>query len=71
MGHVDTHMFNGLFFLGPVEGAGAQNQLKHILRAYCSSDWQECDQLVRRYSEKHEAIIFHKDSFRVRTRRDS
>ena len=70
MGHVDTHMFNGLFFLRPVEGAGSLNQLKHILRAYCAGDWQEADQIVRKYSERHESIVFHKDSFRVRTRRD-
>ena len=64
-------MFNGLFFLRPVEGAGTMNQLKHVLRAYCNSDWDECDQLVRRYSDKHESIIFQKDSLRVRTRRES
>ena len=64
-------MFNGPFFLRSVEGAGTLNQLKHVLRAYCAADWTECDQLVRRYSEKHEAIIFHKDSFRVKTLKES
>jgi hypothetical protein len=49
------------------EGAGSLNQLKHLLRAYCAADWDECDQLVRRYSERHEALVFHKDSLRVRT----
>ena len=65
------HTCSMAFFLRPVEGAGTLNQLKHILRAYCSGDWRECDQLVRKYSEKHEEIVFHRDSFSVRSRRDA
>jgi hypothetical protein len=52
------------------EGAGSLNQLKHLLRAYCASDWDECDQLVRKYSEKHEELVFHRHSLKVRTTRD-
>jgi hypothetical protein len=52
------------------EGAGTLNQFKHLLRAYCASDWDECDQLVRRYSEKHALLVFYKDSLNVRTLRD-
>ena len=71
---LDHHLFPDGKYRGKYsdagEGAGTLNQLKHMLRAYCASDWDECDQLVRRYSEKHEQLVFHKDSMKVRTLRD-
>ena len=52
------------------EGAGVRNQLKHVLRAYCASDWSECDQLVRKYSERHQELVFRSGSLKVRTMRE-
>ena len=45
------------------------NKLKHVLRAYCASDWDECTQLVRKYSDDNEALIFVPGTLKVKTRR--
>ena len=53
----------------PVAGAGAQNKLKHILRAYNDHNWHEVDQLVKKYSEHYADFVWHRKSFKVKKMR--